>query len=114
MFALSRCQGCTVGIYKWRKHNQIRSERLRGREGDKLQKRQQRYKPGVARPRSTQPHLEAEDAVQRGQVDVLVLVEGGVLLSMHEATRVALGRLGEVGVRPEDVRVDVVSDNVLR
>ena len=71
-------------------------------------------KPGVARPRSTQPHLEAEDAVQRGQVDVLVLVEGGVLLSMHEATRVALGRLGEVGVRPEDVRVDVVSDNVLR
>lgn len=58
-------------------------------------------------------HLEAENAVERGQVDVLVLVERGVLLSVHQATRVALRRLGEIGVRSEDVRVDVVSDHVL-
>lgn len=44
---------------------------------------------------------------------MLVPVEGGVLLPVHEATRVAFCRLGEVGVRSEDVRVDVVSDNVL-
>lgn len=45
---------------------------------------------------------------------MLVLVKRGVFLSVHQATGVALRRLREVGVRPEDVRVDVVSDNVLR
>lgn len=60
------------------------------------------------------PYLEAEDAVEGGQVDVLVLIERGVLLSVHQAAGVPLCCLREVGVRAEDVRVDVVSDHVLR
>lgn len=58
-------------------------------------------------------YLEAQDAVERGKVQVLVLVDGGVLLSVHQPTGVPLRSLRKIGVCPENVRVDVVSYHVL-
>lgn len=57
--------------------------------------------------------LEAQDAVERGKVQVLVLVDRGVLLSVHQPTGVPLRSLRKIRVRPENVRVNVVSNHVL-
>mmetsp|Transcript_30304 Transcript_30304/g.55352 ORF Transcript_30304/g.55352 Transcript_30304/m.55352 type:complete len:288 (+) Transcript_30304:167-1030(+) len=60
-----------------------------------------------------QAELDAQDAVQGRQVQVLEAVHPGVGLLGHQPARVALHGRGQVRVNLEHVRVDVVADRVL-
>lgn len=58
-------------------------------------------------------YLEAQEAVQKGHVEMLVLVYGGVFLAVDETTGVPCGHVRQVGVLTEHVRIDMVSNDML-